>query len=62
MPIYVLNCRECGHHFETLYFRGIKTPDEWTCPRCESRSVDQESEEPLPMEVEGHGGSCKCCF
>lgn len=62
MPIYALNCRECGHHFETLYFKGIKIPDEWTCPQCESRDVEKESEEPLAMEIEGHGSSCKCCF
>ncbi len=62
MPIYSLGCQNCGHHFETLYFKGLKLPDKWVCTRCESEEVVQEAETPHPLEPDHGGGSCPCCF
>lgn len=62
MPIYSLSCQACGHHFETLYFKGLKLPDKWVCTSCESEDVVQEGETPHPWEQEHGGGSCPCCF
>ena len=39
MPLYEYACRKCEHSFEALVFGDH---GDVTCPKCESRQVDQQ--------------------
>ena len=40
MPIYLYNCRHCGHKFELL--RGINEKDgELECPQCGTKEPER---------------------
>ena len=39
MPLYEYACRQCDHSFEALVFSGGA---DVTCPKCQSRQVDQQ--------------------
>ena len=46
MPVYEYKCKECGHTFERLQFRG---EEESRCPRCKGGVIRLLS--PFSIEI-----------
>jgi putative FmdB family regulatory protein len=41
MPLYEYRCKKCGHQFELLR-KVSEADDETRCPKCRSKSVEQQ--------------------
>jgi hypothetical protein len=63
MPIYQIQCPDCGHRFQGVVFTGTRMPQEWVCSACGSHGASpREDCEPEPHPLEHpHGQGCPCC-
>lgn len=64
MPIYVLECPDCGHCFTGMVFAGTRLPETWVCPDCGRDAAHIRPDcAPVPHPLEGasHGAGCPCC-
>jgi hypothetical protein len=64
MPIYVVECPDCGHRFESLVLAGTKPPDVWHCSSCGGiRALPRPDTEPRPhpMEIDPDGRRSIAC-
>lgn len=62
MPVYVIQCPNCKHQFQSLVLANTKAPSEWVCSQCGSREAkpifQQANQHPLEQ---AHGAGCPCC-
>lgn len=63
MPIYRLECPECGHRFSGMVLSGTREPEEWVCSACGGNRAKPLSDcPPVPHPLESaHGAGCPCC-
>lgn len=63
MPIFQLDCPDCGHSFSGMVFAGTREPEVWVCSECGSeRARPREDALPAPHPLEAaHGSGCPCC-
>lgn len=64
MPIYTLECPDCGHEFRGMVMEGTQPPSVWVCSECGSERAGPRADaepEAHPWEKRGHGGGCACC-
>jgi hypothetical protein len=63
MPIFTLECPDCGHVFRGTVLAGTKPPEIWVCSRCRGEAAAERpgaSRETHPWENPDHAG-CTCC-
>lgn len=63
MPIYQIDCPDCGHTFSGMVFAGTREPEIWVCGRCGSEKARPREDASIrthPLEV-AHGAGCPCC-
>jgi putative FmdB family regulatory protein len=63
MPVYTLQCPDCGHRFNGMVMAHSAQPREWACSKCGGRRAAPTPESlprPHPWE-EGHATGCPCC-
>jgi hypothetical protein len=66
MPIYLVECRDCGYRYEALVLIGAKQPDVWHCSCCGGIRAQPRSDiEPRPHPMDGDSDgrrsiSCAC--
>lgn len=64
MPVYTLECPDCGHVFRGMVMVGTRPPDVWICSACRSEKAAVRTDRPIevhPLERDDHGGGCPCC-
>ena len=63
MPVYIIQCPNCQHQFQSLVLANTKEPSEWVCSKCgshEAKPVFQSATE-HPLE-KTHERGCSCCL
>lgn len=63
MPVYTVECQECGHNYKALVLAGTRPPEVWACSKCGSEEAAPRADKPEeqhPWEAE-HGSGCACC-
>lgn len=63
MPIYPIQCPDCGHRFSGMVFAGTRLPEKWVCSQCGSEQAQINPDAaPIPHPLEAtHGAGCPCC-
>ncbi|RYU57143.1 zinc ribbon domain-containing protein [Methylolobus aquaticus] len=63
MPVYRLECPDCGHTFSGMVLSGTREPEEWVCSTCGgNRARPLRDTPPVPHPLESAlGGGCPCC-
>jgi rubrerythrin len=65
MPVFVLECPDCGHCFQGLVLAGTRAPEVWVCSKCRGRNAAPKegvAPRPHPWEGSDHGRGCPCCL
>ncbi|MGZ8188196.1 MAG: hypothetical protein ACXWTN_05465 [Methylosarcina sp.] len=62
MPVYVLECPQCGYRFKGFVLTGAQKPKEWVCSQCDSREAEPIRQLPETHPLDAHPGQgCPCC-
>lgn len=62
MPVYVIQCPQCQHQFQSLVLANTKEPSEWVCSKCGSHEAKPIFQQPHQHPLEqAHGAGCPCC-
>lgn len=61
MPVWELECPDCGHVFRSLVMAGATVPRVWVCSTCGSRAARPlHVHEADPFTASGPGQHCGC--
>jgi hypothetical protein len=62
MAVWLIECPDCGHRYQSLVMEGTTPPMVWCCSHCGgcnamplNKTTDQH-----PLE-QAHSGGCPCC-
>lgn len=62
MAIWIIECPDCGHVFQSLVMDGTAMPKEWVCSKCGGRKAAPVGKSDLEHPLERrHGAGCPCC-